>query len=82
MRESPTAVHISLSVAFGAFFVAALSMVLGFVLIEHGTSGVMSIELQVRGIKVNMYAFVPGLAFGVFGGAIAWKAIDALIKKA
>jgi len=81
MLENPTTVHISLSVAMGAFAVSALSLVLGFVLIEHGTAGPMSLELKTGMLTVNFYAFVPGLGFALFGAFIAWKAVDSLIKK-
>lgn len=81
MSDGPTTVHISLFTAVGAFAVAALSIVLGYLLIEHGTAGPMSIELQKGDLKVNLYMYVPGLGFAFFGAAIAWRALGVLIGK-
>lgn len=81
MTQSYTAVHISLFTCICAFSVAALSLVLGYVLIEHGTTGGMSLEFQRGDFKVNFFTFVPGLGFAFFGAAIAWKALDSLIGK-
>lgn len=79
MSGGPTTVHISLFVTVCAFSVAALSLVLGFFLIAHGTTGAMSLEIQHGDTKVNLFTFVPGVGFGFFGAAIAWKALSALI---
>ncbi|WP_092302692.1 hypothetical protein [Pseudomonas sp. NFIX28] len=79
MSDGPTTVHITLFVTVGAFTVAALSLFLGFLLIEHGTTGAMSLEIQSGDTKVNLFTFVPGVGFGFFGSAIAWKALSVLV---
>jgi len=79
MSGGPTTVHITLLVTVGAFSVAALALILGFFLIEHGTTGAMSLEIQSGNVKVNLFTFVPGVGFGFFGAAIAWKALSALV---
>lgn len=81
MIKDPTTVHISLVTAVGAFFVAALSLTLGFFLILHGTTGEVALQVKSQALEVNFYSFVPGVAFGLFGAGIAWRALSVLIRR-
>lgn len=80
IRE-PTLIHISLVTAIGAFFVSALSLFLGFFLILHGTTGEVALQIEYQTVKVNFYSLVPGVAFGLFGAAISWRALSVLIRR-
>ena len=81
MSGGPTAVHISLAVTVGAFSVSALSLFFGYLLIDSGTAGPVSIDVTRGATKVNFFSFGPGVAFGLFGAAIAWTTVKTLIKK-
>jgi hypothetical protein len=81
MLKNPTIIHISVITAIGAFSVSALAIFLGFMLIEHGTTGSVALEFKIAGGSVNFYSFVPGVAFGLFGAAIAWRALSTLIGR-
>ena len=79
--KDPSPVHISLVTAIGAFFVSALSLVLGFFLILHGTTGEVALQVEYQTVKVNFYSLVPGVAFGLFGAGISWRALSVLIGR-
>ena len=81
MLNNPTTVHISLVTAISAFSVSALSLILGYFLIVQGTTGSVSLQLATPTFTVNFYAFVPGVAFGLFGATIAWRALSVLITR-
>ena len=81
MIKDPSPVHISLVTAIGAFFVSSLSLVLGFFLILHGTTGEVALQIEYQTVKVNFYSLVPGVAFGLFGAGISWRALSVLIGR-
>jgi hypothetical protein len=81
MTTGPTTVHISIVTAVGAFSVAGLALWFGYLLIQSGTTGAFELSVEARGIKVNFFAYIPGVAIGTFGAAIAWKALSVLIRK-
>ena len=82
MIENPTTVHISIVTAIGAFFVSALSIFCGYLLILNGTPhGEVGISISGCGWNVNFYSLVPGVAFALFGAFIAWRTLTTLIKK-
>lgn len=72
-------IHISLITAVGAFGLAALSIVLGYLLIVGGATGEFRFTFTAGLVQLNMYAFVPGIAFAAFGMIIAVVAIRALM---
>lgn len=81
MFENVTTVHISIVTAIGAFFVSALSIFCGYLLILNGTShGEVGLSISGDGWQVNFFSFVPGVAFAFFGAFIAWRALTTLIK--
>jgi hypothetical protein len=47
----------------------------------YGATGGVALQVDAQAIKVNFYSFVPGVAFGLFGAAIAWRALRVLITK-
>lgn len=81
MANELSPVHISIVTAIGAFAVSALAIWCGFLLIQSGTVGAFEMSVEARGVKVNLYAYVPGIAFAFFGAAIAWRALSVLIRK-
>jgi len=82
MFEDVTTVHISIVTAIGAFFVSALSILFGYLLILNGTPhGEVGLSICGNGWHVNFFSFVPGVAFALFGSFIAWRALTTLIKK-
>jgi hypothetical protein len=81
MANGPSPVYISIVTAIGAFSVAALAIWCGYLLIQSGTSGALEVSVEVRGVKVNFFTYIPGIAFGLFGAAIAWRALSVLIKR-
>lgn len=74
-----TTVHISLTTAVGSFALAALSIVLGYLLIVGGTTGQFKFTFIAGPVHLNLFAFVPGLAFAAFGMIIAVVSIRALM---
>ena len=81
MFKDATIVHISLLTSLCAFVVSALSIFLGYLLILHGTTGAVALQLSSKFFQVNFYSFVPGVAFALFGAAIAWRALSVLIHR-
>ena len=75
MANGLTTVHISIVTAIGAFAVSALAIWCGYLLIESGTAGVLQVSVEARGVKVNLFTYIPGIAFALFGAAIAWRAL-------
>jgi hypothetical protein len=74
-----TIVHISLTTAIGSFLLAALSIVLGYLLIVGGATGEFKFTFTAGPVQLNLFAFFPGLAFAAFGMIIAVVAIRALM---
>ncbi|MHB1992472.1 hypothetical protein [Metallibacterium scheffleri] len=72
-------VYISLTTAVGAFALAALSIVLGYLLIVGGATGEFKFTFTAGPVQLNLFAFVPGIAFAAFGMIIAVVAIRALM---
>jgi len=81
MANGPSPVHISIVTAIGAFAVSALAIWCGYLLIQSGAAGGLEVSVEVRGIKVNFFTYLPGIAFAAFGAAIAWRALSVLIGK-
>jgi len=79
---NPTAVHISLVTAIGAFATAGISIVCGFLLISSGTGNAETgLSINTASMQVNFYSFVPGVAFAMFGASLAAWSVHRLIKK-
>jgi putative exporter of polyketide antibiotics len=76
---APTTVHISLTTAVGSFLLSGLSLVLGYLLIVGGATGSFDFTFTAGEVRVNLFAFVPGIAFAGFGMVIAVVAIRALM---
>lgn len=74
-----TTVHISLTTAVGSFLLSALCIILGYLLIVGGSTGQFEFTFTAGSVQLNLYAFVPGLAFAGFGMVIAVVAIRALM---
>lgn len=74
-----TTIHISLATAVGAFSLAALSLVLGYLLIVGGATGEFKFTFSAGVVQLNLFALLPGLAFAAFGMIIAVVAIRALM---
>jgi hypothetical protein len=72
-------VCISLTTAVGSFALAALSIVLGYLLIVGGATGEFRFTFTAGQVELNRFAFLPGLAFAAFGMIIAFVAIRALM---
>lgn len=81
MANGVNPVHISIVTAVGAFSVSALMIWCGYLLIQSGASGVVELSVEARGVKVNFFTYIPGIAFGLFGAAVAWRALSVLIRK-
>jgi hypothetical protein len=78
-----TTVHISIFTSIGAFLTSAFSLLLGYLLIDKGSTGTVFLEVVVsEGMqKINFYCYVPGLFFALLGASIAAYALKTLIKK-
>ena len=74
-----TTVHISLTTAVGSFLLAALSIILGYLLSVGGATGEFKVTFTAGPVQLNLFAFLPGLAFAAFGMYIAVVAIRALM---
>jgi len=81
MTNGVSRVHISIVTAVGAFAVSALAIWCGYLLIQSGATGAVELTIEARGVKVNLFTYIPGIAFGLFGAAIAWRALSVLIRR-
>lgn len=78
-----TTVHISIFTSVCAFMTSALSLFLGYMLIDKGSTGtvLMEVVLSHTEKKINFYCYVPGVFFAVLGACIACYALRTLISR-
>lgn len=82
MSVGRTTVDISIRTATGAFITSCISILCGFILIYVGAgAGNTGFSIEAKGVFINFYSFVPGVAFALFGSALAAWTVHRLIKK-